>query len=481
MPSNAQDVSEAVSIVRRARETFSVLSGGHMPVPGAQSNNGGVQIALANLNSKKLSKRNSVASIGPGSRWVEVYNWLQPYGLSVAGGRYSTVGVGGVLVGGGINYFGNRVGFSVNTLVSMQVVLGDGSIVEVSDKKHPDLFWALKGGNNNFGIVTRFDLETIAIDGAWGGIAGWTGKEAADEMVQAMEDFLFSPEGIDDPYTEINPSITISPNSTDDDSTWLSVFVPFVAGNHSEAAPASVANFTAIPNPLNVSVLGQQENYVELLNQVHERNTQDVYGLGQIYGTLSAKLAPGIVRLAVDTVLTPAMEELANVTGAFVAVSPEPISHLMVEAAAKSGPYAIDLDPKDGSFLSECSYPRGLISVSPTLCSRASDKLHNLCIISNTNESSSYSHHCDLDQSSRQRVHCSLYEENTQKARGRLGREGFTVRLHIHQRRIPGPISLLHLRQGQERFPNEEDTSIIRPIQCFQGPDHQWLQALGGS
>lgn len=356
MPSNASDVSEAVSIVRRTQETFSVLSGGHMPVPGAQSNDGGVQIALANLNSKELNNDNSVASIGPGSRWVEVYSWLQPYGLSVAGGRYSTVGVGGVLVGGGINYFGNRVGFSVNTLVGMQVVLGDGSVVEVSDESHPDLFWALKGGNNNFGIVTRFDLETIPIDGAWGGIAGWMGKDAADQMIQAMDDFLFSPEGIDDLHTEINPSITISPNSTDDANTWLSVFVPFVAGNYSDEAPTSVANFTAIPNPLNVSVLGQQDNYVELLNQVQERNTQDVYGLGQIYGTLSAKLVPGIVQLAVDTVLTPALTELANVTGAFAAVSPEPISHLMVEAAAKSGPYAIDLDPADGSFLSECSH-----------------------------------------------------------------------------------------------------------------------------
>ncbi|KAF3760411.1 FAD-binding domain-containing protein [Cryphonectria parasitica EP155] len=353
MAANEDDVAQAISFIYETNTVFSVVSGGHMPVPGAQSNNGGVMLALTNLDNKTLSDDHSVASIGPGNRWVEVYTWLQPYGLAVAGGRYSSVGVGGVLIGGGINFFGNRYGFSVNTIVGVQVVLGNGSIVEASATSHADLFWALKGGNNNYGVVTRFDLNTIPITSAYGGIAGWLGTDLTSQFVQAIEDFLLSPEGIDDPYTEINPSITVQPSYYGNGTgLWESVLVPFVAGNYSSVSgPPSLVNFTNLPDPVSISVLGQEDNYVDILNTVESINTEDIYGKGQIYGCLSAKIAPGVVQLAVDTVLTPALTQLANVSGAFVAISPEAISSSMLQVAHDSGPYAIDLDPDDGAFI----------------------------------------------------------------------------------------------------------------------------------
>jgi hypothetical protein len=352
LPSNARDVAAAIKIVQATQTIFSVISGGHMPVPGAQSNDGGVLISMANITTRKFNRDRSVASIGPGNRWIQVYDWTAKFGLAVAGGRYSNVGVGGLLVSGGINFFGNRFGFSVNTIVGVEVVLGSGEIVEASKSKNSDLFWALKGGSNNFGVVTRYDLFTIPITSAYGGLAAWQGLNATDQFIKACQSFLEAgPAGIEDLHTEINPSITIIP--TPQGVTWQPVIAPFVAGNYSAAGPPSLKNFTAIPNaPLNT--LQQFDSFVDVPANVQSVNTEDENGQGQLFGCLSAKIVPGVVQLAVDTTLRPAIAQLSNVEGAFVALSPEPISQLQLQAAQNSGEYAIDLDPADGSFVRKC-------------------------------------------------------------------------------------------------------------------------------
>ncbi len=103
------------------------------------------------------------------SRWGDVYSFLEPHGLGVAGGRLSPVGVPGLLLAGGVNFYGNQVGWGCDTVVSYEVVLADGSIVEVDKDSYPDLFWALKGGSSNFGLVTRFSLKTVKSSLVWAG------------------------------------------------------------------------------------------------------------------------------------------------------------------------------------------------------------------------------------------------------------------------------------------------------------------------
>lgn len=149
-----------------------------MPVINAQSNDGGIVFALANLDAKILSQDRTTVSIGPGNRWGDVYHWISEFGLAVPGGRYPDVGVGGYLTGGGLSFFGNRVGWGASSIVGAEVVLGNGTIVETSSTTHSDLLWALKGGNNNFGIVTRFDIATFELSTAFGGSLAWSGEEA---------------------------------------------------------------------------------------------------------------------------------------------------------------------------------------------------------------------------------------------------------------------------------------------------------------
>ena len=135
----------------------------------------GVLIVLSNLTNIALNNDKSLLTLAPGfGRWQQVYDWLAPYNLVVAGGRLGPVGVPGLLLAGGINFHGNQVGFSADTVVSYEVVIGDGSIVTATAQKNADLFWALKGGSSNFGIVTEFKMKTIRSKKVWAGTIGYT-------------------------------------------------------------------------------------------------------------------------------------------------------------------------------------------------------------------------------------------------------------------------------------------------------------------
>lgn len=89
----------------------------------------------------------------------------------VPGGRVENVGVGGLLLGGGLSFYAGQTGFACDNVVAYEVVLADGSIITANSVEHEDLFRVLKGGSNNFGIVTRFDMKTQPISPCWGGVA----------------------------------------------------------------------------------------------------------------------------------------------------------------------------------------------------------------------------------------------------------------------------------------------------------------------
>lgn len=112
---------------------------------------------------------NSIASVGPGARWLDVYRTLDEYNVGVLGGRIGTVGVGGLLLGGGCSLYLFRQGFAADNIAALEVVLANSTVVTASAKENTDLFTALKGGGNNFGIVTRFDLMAFPASPIWNG------------------------------------------------------------------------------------------------------------------------------------------------------------------------------------------------------------------------------------------------------------------------------------------------------------------------
>lgn len=119
-----------------------------------------------------------------------MYSFLEPHGLSVAGGRLGPVGVPGLLLAGGINFYGNQIGFGCDTVVNYEVVLSNGSVVHANKDSHADLFWALKGGSSNFGIVTKFDLQTVRSPKVWAG-SYTVAEEHIDEFLRVCLLYIY--------------------------------------------------------------------------------------------------------------------------------------------------------------------------------------------------------------------------------------------------------------------------------------------------
>jgi hypothetical protein len=157
-----------VLLSRLTQCPFAVKGGGHTAFPGASSIEGGITVSLENMNQIVLSKDKKTASIGPGNRWGGVYAELAKQNLTVIGGRASDVGMGLVL-GGGVSHHSNIYGFACDNVASYEVVTASGIVLKVTPTLFPDLYWALRGGGNNFGVVTKFELETITQGLMWGG------------------------------------------------------------------------------------------------------------------------------------------------------------------------------------------------------------------------------------------------------------------------------------------------------------------------
>jgi FAD/FMN-containing dehydrogenase len=154
-------------------------------------------IDLTHLNATEYNPETKVASIGTGARWGEVYSELQEHQVGVTGGRQSPVGVGGLTLGGGVGWTTPRTGFACDNVVNYEVVLASGEIVNANASCHSDLWRALKGGSSNFGIVTKFDIETFPTSNIT--LERRTiGPEHTDEYIDAIVDFT----NLDQSYDE---------------------------------------------------------------------------------------------------------------------------------------------------------------------------------------------------------------------------------------------------------------------------------------
>ncbi|KAL2005432.1 hypothetical protein VTN00DRAFT_2643 [Thermoascus crustaceus] len=196
-PVTVEDVSVAVSALSSAAAAidaskksscqFAIRSGGHAPFAGAANIANGVTIDLRGLNTVEVSSDRSIASVGVGATWGDVYSKLDPLGLSVAGGRAAQVGVGGLTTGGGISYFSTRYGWTCDSVSNFEVVLANGTIVNANTEQNLDLLSALRGGSNNFGVVTRVDLQAFEQGPIWGGTVFYP-LSTVDQHLKAFVD-----------------------------------------------------------------------------------------------------------------------------------------------------------------------------------------------------------------------------------------------------------------------------------------------------
>ncbi|KAJ4338024.1 hypothetical protein N0V95_008175, partial [Ascochyta clinopodiicola] len=172
-PTKPLDVSTAILISRLTQCPFAVKSGGHSAVPGGSNTEGGITISFEKLDKISVSANKKTVSFQPGHTWNEIYTALEQEEIIVIGGRVASVGVGGLTLGGGISYFSSQYGLACDNVLSYEVVTASGLVIKVSQTSYPDLYWALRGGGNNFGIITQFNVQAVPQGQMWGGLRSY--------------------------------------------------------------------------------------------------------------------------------------------------------------------------------------------------------------------------------------------------------------------------------------------------------------------
>ncbi len=176
------DVADVIASVNFAREhhlLLAVRGGGHNG-PGLATCDDGLVIDLSEMKGVYVDTKQRTARVAGGATWGEVDHATHAFGLATPSGFISTTGVGGLTLGGGIGYLARTHGLSLDNLLSVDMVLADGSYVTASADEHPDLFWAVRGGGGNFGVVTSFVFRLHEISTVYGGPIFWPLDQAKD-------------------------------------------------------------------------------------------------------------------------------------------------------------------------------------------------------------------------------------------------------------------------------------------------------------
>ncbi len=165
---NAGDVIAAVNFAREHQLDLAVRGGEHS-VPGFGTCDGGVVVDLSRMRGVRVDPANGTARAEGGATWGDFNAATYAFGLATTGGIVSTTGIAGLTLGGGIGYLARRYGLSCDNLVSVDVVTADGRFLVASERSNDDLFWAVRGGGGNFGVVTSFEYRLHPVKDVYGG------------------------------------------------------------------------------------------------------------------------------------------------------------------------------------------------------------------------------------------------------------------------------------------------------------------------
>jgi FAD/FMN-containing dehydrogenase len=178
---DAADVISAVALAREQKLLLSIRGGGHN-AGGLGVCDDGLVIDLSLIKYVRVDPRRKTVVAGGGSLWGDVDHAAHAFGLAVPSGIISTTGVGGLTLGGGLGHLTRKCGLTIDNLLAVDIVLADGRFVTASAKEHPDLFWAVRGGGGNFGVVTAFHFKAHDIHTNYAGPMLWPIEDAAEVM-----------------------------------------------------------------------------------------------------------------------------------------------------------------------------------------------------------------------------------------------------------------------------------------------------------
>ncbi len=184
----AADVISAVRFARKHQLQVAVRGGGHS-FPGHSVCDGGLVIDLAPMKAIRVDPKSRTAQAQPGVKWVEFDHETQAFGLATTGGTVSDTGIAGLTLGGGLGWLSGKHGLTVDNFISADVITADGRFMAASATENPDLFWGLRGGGGNLGIVTSFEYQLHPVGPTiLGGMAAYP-LEKAKDVLRFYRDF----------------------------------------------------------------------------------------------------------------------------------------------------------------------------------------------------------------------------------------------------------------------------------------------------
>ena len=184
------DVIAAVNFVRDYDLLMAVRGGGHS-APGFSMCDGGLVVDLSAMRSVRVDPLQRTARAEGGATWAEFDHETQAFGLACTGGIASSTGIAGLTLGGGLGYLNRKYGLACDNLISADVVTADGRILTANATENSDLFWALRGGGGNFGVVTSFEYQLHPVTQVLAGVVVWP-LERANEVLRFYRAFSLS-------------------------------------------------------------------------------------------------------------------------------------------------------------------------------------------------------------------------------------------------------------------------------------------------
>ena len=164
---NGEDIQKAIAFTRDQNLDLVVRSGGHSPY---SATDGGVVVDLRELNEIEVDEASKTVWAGSGLTAGQLTTELDKYNLAIGFGDTSSVGIGGITLGGGVGFLARKFGLAIDNLLAAEIVTADGKILQVDSDNNPDLFWAIRGGGGNFGIVTKFKYALHDLNECYGGM-----------------------------------------------------------------------------------------------------------------------------------------------------------------------------------------------------------------------------------------------------------------------------------------------------------------------
>jgi FAD/FMN-containing dehydrogenase len=200
---DAEDVARVIALARETGLELAVRSGGHSGA-GHGVTDGGIVLDLSDMKGLEIDPEGRTAWAETGLTAGEYTEAAGKHGLATGLGDTGSVGIGGITLGGGVGFLVRKHGLTIDDLLAAEVVTADGELLRVDDSSHPDLFWAIRGGGGNFGVVTRFQFRLHPVDAFVGGllflpatpevIAGFVAEaEAAPEELSTIANVMPAP------------------------------------------------------------------------------------------------------------------------------------------------------------------------------------------------------------------------------------------------------------------------------------------------